>query len=164
MSHKLLVAVEGGANSVFTVVYAAQACAGGQDPERGGMVIFHVLPPLPPSVESGDAAVTRELARRFDAENRNAATLRLKQLRNQAIQQGAEPELVRTAVAENGEGVLDQILRAATIHGCDTIVVGRRGQSLIKEFLAGSVMERLVWKPLGFAVWIVEHPRSGEAL
>lgn len=45
MKHKLLVAVEGGMDSLATVVYAAKACAGAEVPEEGGRVILHVLPP-----------------------------------------------------------------------------------------------------------------------
>ena len=158
MNHKLLVAVEGGMGSLETVLYAAQACAGQNDPRRGVMVILHVLAPLPPSVESGDAEATRNLASQLSAENKRAAEVRLHELKTRAVQEGAAPESVQVEIAEDSGSLLDQILNAATAHRCDTIVVGRRGQSLLKEFLAGSVVERLLWKPIGFAVWIVEHP------
>ncbi len=158
MNHKLLVAVEGGMESLETVLYAARACAGQNGPRSGAMVILHVLPPLPPSVESSEVEATRTLAARLSAENKRAAEIRLKELKTRAVQEGVAPESVQIEIAEDSDIVLEQILRAASAHGCDTVVVGRRGQSLLREFLAGSVVERLLWKPIGFAVWIVEHP------
>ncbi|MDE3099312.1 MAG: universal stress protein [Verrucomicrobiota bacterium] len=157
MNHKLLVAVEGGMDSMATVTYAAKACAGAEVPEGGGMIILHVLPPLLASVEGIEAAVVRKLASQIQADRRKTATTMLQELKQRVIQEGVRPEIVATEVAENSGGVLKQILKTATRHGCDTIVVGRSDQSLLREFLAGSIVERLLWKPIGFAIWIVER-------
>lgn len=81
----------------------------------------------------------------------------LKELKQRAIQEGVKPEFVTAEMAEDCGSVLKQILKAARRHGCDTIVVGGHDRSLLQEFLAGSIVERLLWKPIGFAIWIVEH-------
>jgi nucleotide-binding universal stress UspA family protein len=52
-------------------------------------------------------------------------------------------------------GVAQDIIDEALETGCDTIVVGRRGLSLVREMLQGSVSSDLVHKaPL--AVWVIE--------
>ncbi len=55
-------------------------------------------------------------------------------------------------MAEDSGNVLERILNAATAHGRGTLAVGRRGQFLLRELLAGIVGERLLWKPIGLAV------------
>lgn len=144
-------------DSQATVVYAAKACAGAEAPEEGGIVILHVLPPLLASIEGIEAAIAKKLGRRVQTNRRKAATTVLQELKQRAIQEGVRPEFVATEIAENSGDVLKQILKTATRHGCDTVVVGRSDRSLMREFLAGSIVERLLWKPIGFAIWIVEH-------
>lgn len=52
-------------------------------------------------------------------------------------------------------GVAQDVIDEAMETGCDTIVVGRRGLSLVREMLQGSVSSDLVHKaPL--AVWVIE--------
>jgi nucleotide-binding universal stress UspA family protein len=64
----------------------------------------------------------------------------------ESLQAMAKP--VRRGVAQD---IIDEALEA----GCDTIVVGRRGLSLVREMLQGSVSSNLVHKaPL--AVWVIE--------
>ena len=43
----------------------------------------------------------------------------------------------------------------ARAHGCDTIVVGRRGKSMVGQFLVGSAVEHLLRNPTGFTIWVV---------
>ena len=155
MKHTLLVAVEGGEASFQTAAYAAQACAG-ENQAGGRIVIFHVLPPLPPYVEGGEAVAVRRLAHGLEAQMRTAATRMLAEIRQRVLREGVKAEQVTTEMAEECGSVVEQIIGAAAAHGCDTIVVGRRGKSLLGEFLAGSLVEHLLWKPIGYTIWLVE--------
>ncbi len=59
-------------------------------------------------------------------------------------------------VSEDRGEVVSQIIKAAEKHGCDTVVVGRRGNSMMGRFFADSVAEQLVRHPIGMSLWLVE--------
>lgn len=157
MNHKLLVVVEDGMNSLTTLVYAAKACACAESPEEGGIVILYVLPPLLSSISGMGAAMVKKLADRVQADRKRTAMLVLEEMKQRAIQEGVRPGFVQIEVAENTGDTLQQILRTGKRHVCDTIVVGRNDGALLKHFFAGSLITRLLWKPIGFTIWIVEN-------
>jgi nucleotide-binding universal stress UspA family protein len=72
------------------------------------------------------------------------------------VKRGVKPEQVTTEIAKQRGVIAPQILQAAADHNCDTIVVGRRGGSMLAAFLLGSVVEHLLRNPVGFAIWVVE--------
>ncbi len=49
----------------------------------------------------------------------------------------------------------DDIVNQAKADDCGTIVMGRRGISMVKEFFMGSVTSKVLQKSDGFAVWVV---------
>jgi nucleotide-binding universal stress UspA family protein len=53
-------------------------------------------------------------------------------------------------------GIALDILDEAHANNCDTVVVGRRGLSKVKEMVMGSVSHDLVHKAEGLAIWIVD--------
>jgi nucleotide-binding universal stress UspA family protein len=68
---------------------------------------------------------------------------------------GFPVERLHTVAKPIRRGVALDIIDEAMETGCDTIVVGRRGLSLVREMLQGSVSSDLVHKaPL--AVWVIE--------
>jgi nucleotide-binding universal stress UspA family protein len=68
---------------------------------------------------------------------------------------GFPAERLHTIAKPIRRGVAQDIIDQAMELGCDTIVVGRRGLSLVREMLQGSVSSDLVHKaPL--AVWVIE--------
>ena len=84
-------------------------------------------------------------------------------IRQRVVTEGVKSERVETAMAGECGSVVKQILEAAAAHGCDTIVVGRQGKSLLSEFLAGSLVEHLLWKPIGYTIWLVEAPSASKS-
>jgi nucleotide-binding universal stress UspA family protein len=48
------------------------------------------------------------------------------------------------------------ILQKAKDHNCSTIVVGKKGDSIISEYLIGSTAEKLARASKGFTVWLVD--------
>jgi nucleotide-binding universal stress UspA family protein len=157
MNHKLLVIVEDGMNSLTTLVYAAKACACAESPEEGGIVLLYVLPPRLAAIEGMGAAMVRKLSSRVQDDRRKTAMAVLEEMKRRAIQEGVRPEFLLIEIAEHSGDPLHQILETGARHGCDTIVVGRNDGALVREFLAGSLVTRLLWKPIGFAIWIVER-------
>jgi nucleotide-binding universal stress UspA family protein len=154
MKHKLLVAVDGGKNSLRTALYAAQSCSGTETGVR--IVLFHVLPRLPPHVESSRAAVAEKRAEVFGEKAQNKAGQMLARIKDRMVRAGVAPQCVTVEIVEEGGDVPAQIMEAATEHRCDTIVVGRHEKSTIAKLLTGSVGEKLLRKPMGRNIWIVE--------
>ncbi len=53
-------------------------------------------------------------------------------------------------------GIAQDILDEAQARGCDTIVVGRRGLSMMKQVVLGSVSRDLIQKAEDLAVWVID--------
>ena len=155
MKHKLLLAVDGTKSSFKTAVYAAQACDGSGAPGVR-IVVFHVLPRLPPHVEGSTAAAADKRAKKFDTKAWDKAEQTLAQIKDRIVRAGMPPKCVTTKIAEEEGDVVAQIIDAAATHGCNTIVVGRDNKSMFSKFLGGSVVEHLLRKPIGFTIWVVE--------
>jgi nucleotide-binding universal stress UspA family protein len=156
MKHKLLVAVDGEKAFSKIIDYVARACAGSADDEFA-IVVFHVLPMYP--VCDYMAAITVPVGDAldwFDNQTRLAATEILAKTKEALVKRGVKPEQVTTEIAKQRGVIAPQILQAAADHNCDTIVVGRRGGSMLAAFLLGSVVEHLLRNPVGFAIWVVE--------
>src|ERR1035437_5148916 len=149
MKHKLLVAVDGEKTSFKIIDYVARACAGSDDDEFA-IVVFHVLPTFP--MYDCFAPITvpvKDVLDWFDNQTRTAATEALANTKEALVKRGVRPELVSTEIAKQRGIIALQILQAAADHHCDTIVVGRRGGSMVAAFLLGSVVEHLLRNPVG---------------
>jgi nucleotide-binding universal stress UspA family protein len=155
MKHKLLVAVDGTEISFKIADYVGQACAGSETPGVR-IVVFHVLPRLPPNVEGSKAAAADKRAEKFATKAWDKAEQTLAQIKERIIRAGVNPESVTTEAAIEEGDVVGQIIQAAAEQKCDTIVAGRHEQSIFGRFLSGSVGEHLLRKAVGHAIWLVE--------
>jgi nucleotide-binding universal stress UspA family protein len=149
MRHKLLVAVDGKEPTWRVADYVGQACVGG----CAGVVVFHVLPALPPYIEAGESGDSSNMRDRYEAVSEEVAEKMVQAVRDRLMKPGVTAEC---DVEENDGNVAEQIVAAAKRHVCDTIVVGRPSRSMIDEFFRGSVVEHLLRKPVGCTVWVVE--------
>lgn len=71
-------------------------------------------------------------------------------------ERGIDKKQVKSLIKPLLKGVSQDILEEALACGCDTIVVGRRGLSRVKEMLMGSVSSDLIHRASGVTVWVVE--------
>lgn len=101
--------------------------------------------PVPPEVH-GDQDHQQELIQIRAFFEEIAELLRASGLPAERLQTVAKP--IRRGVAQD---IIDEALEM----GCDTIVVGRRGLSLVREMLQGSVSSELIHKAQ-LAVWVIE--------
>ncbi len=69
---------------------------------------------------------------------------------------GLTKEQIAMKVVDGSRSAADDILKEARNTGYGTIVLGRRGQSMAKEFLFGSVTNKILHHSPGLAVWIVQ--------
>jgi len=70
--------------------------------------------------------------------------------------QGLPPWRLRQLLQPMRLSLAQDVVNAAAAEGCDTIVVGRRGLSRMRELLLGSVSDEVVHKASGLTVWVVE--------
>jgi nucleotide-binding universal stress UspA family protein len=135
--------------------YVARACAGARGPDTK-LVLFTMLPGLPPWIEaseSGDAMAKRE---KFEAETRERTARILAEVRQYFVAHGVNDGIIAEEIADESPRIVPDILAAATRHGCDTIVMARHHKSMVREFFAGDPEEKLLRHPTGFTVWLVE--------
>jgi len=155
MKHKLLMAVDGTESSFKIADYVAQACADSESADVR-IVVFHVLPRLPPNVEGSKAAAADQRAEEFAAKAWDKAEQMLAQIKDRMVRAGVNPESLSTKTADEEGDVVEQIIQAAGERKCDTIVAGRHEKSIFGRFLSGSVGEHLLRKAVGYAIWLVE--------
>ncbi|MGB9499407.1 MAG: universal stress protein [Dissulfuribacterales bacterium] len=74
---------------------------------------------------------------------------------NRLVQAGFDPDLVVCEILEGKISRAVAIAKTAEIEGYGTIVTGRRGLSVIKDFLMGRVTMKVLHKAHEMAVWIV---------
>jgi nucleotide-binding universal stress UspA family protein len=120
------------------------------------IIVFHVLPRLPPHVEGSKAVAADKRAENFSVKAWDKAEQMLSQIKDRMVRAGVKPESVTTEAADEEGDVVEQIIQAAGERKCDTIVAGRHEQSIFGRFLNGSVGEHLLRKAVGYAIWLVE--------
>jgi nucleotide-binding universal stress UspA family protein len=155
MKHKLLLAVDGKEPTWKAAAYVSAACAGCAEKEPC-IVIFHVLPAMPPWLEAGEAADAGSLRDRYEAVSIEGAEKMLDAVEDRLLNAGVPAGCVAKEIEEDTGHVASQIVAAARRHQCDTIVVGRSERSMIGEFFRDSVAEHLLRKPVGITIWVVE--------
>jgi nucleotide-binding universal stress UspA family protein len=155
MKHKLLLALEINESADKVAEYVARACAGARPPETK-VVLFTMLPGLPPWVESGESADATTQRDKVEAEKQAEAVQWLAQVRQSLVTQGVADSLIVEEIGDESPWKVDHILAAARRHGCDTIVIARHHKSMVREFFAGNTEEKLLRHPTGFTVWLVE--------
>jgi nucleotide-binding universal stress UspA family protein len=80
----------------------------------------------------------------------------MEKAREMVLTAGLTEEQITTKVADGGRSAADDILREARNNGYGTIVMGRHGQSMMKEFLFGSVTSKVLHNSVGLSIWIVQ--------
>lgn len=155
MRHKLLLAVDGTETTWKAAEYVGRSCSGGEGDEPC-IVVFHVLPAMPPWLEAGEAADAGSLRQRFEDVTEEAAEKMFNTVEGKLKQAGMGMGCVVRELEENDGDIAGQIIAAAKRHECDTIVIGRGKRSMVGEFFRDSVAEHLLRKPVGMTLWVVE--------
>ncbi|MGD9041504.1 MAG: universal stress protein [Desulfobacteraceae bacterium] len=69
---------------------------------------------------------------------------------------GFAKEQIAMKVVDGDRSAANEILKEARNNGYGTIVLGRHGESMAKEFMFGSVTNKILHHSPGLAVWIVQ--------
>jgi len=162
MLHNVLIAVDGSRNSLRAVEYAGRVFA--PNPEAR-LVLFHILPAI--SRMNLDKKEVKTIDTR-KAERPDLAGLywrledekRIGKFFGEAAevltQAGVQPEQIKSKFSVRKGEIADAILEEVELGHYETLVLGRRGLSRVREFFMGSVSTELVREARGCAVCVVE--------
>jgi nucleotide-binding universal stress UspA family protein len=161
MTPKMLLAIDGSETSTRAVAYVGHmisACEGID------LTIYHVLEVPPMLLESGGTEASRGqlIGEREDWHDRERTRIEqaiFAPARQILKEKGVQEPTVRieTKLAEGaGPDVALAIIGEAKAGGYDTVVLGKRGISMVREFMFGSVASKVVHHIEGCTIWIVE--------
>ena len=162
MLHNVLIAVDGSRNSLRAVEYAGRVFA--PNPEAR-LVLFHILPAVSrmnldkKEVKTIDArkAERPDLAGLYwRLEDENRISKFFGEAAEVLIQAGVQPEQIKSKFSVKKGEIADAILEEVELGHYETLVLGRRGLSRVREFFMGSVSTELVREARGCAVCVVE--------
>lgn len=132
------------------------------------IVLFHVLPPIPPDLlEFGgaedpaterklDETLKKEQAQWIEKAKKDAEPI-LDDARTILYRIGALPAMVSVVFSQSihRPDMVGELIEAAHKQNCGTIVVGRESYSNFKEIFHQHVADELAKKGQGFAVWVI---------
>lgn len=162
MVNKVLIAVDGSRNSLRAVEYAGLVFA--PNPEAR-LVLFQILPAISrmnldkEEIKNIDARKVErpDLAglywRLEDEEEMHQFFAEAKDL---LVQAGLKPKQIKSKFGVKKGEIADAILEEAELGNYDTLILGRRGLSRVREFFLGSVSTKVVREARGCAVCVVE--------
>jgi nucleotide-binding universal stress UspA family protein len=167
MKPRVLVAVDGSEMSKRAVRHVGNIICRCKEFE---VTLYHVISVPPALLEQGGAENPDE-ERKLEEELRDAKQrwiMETSERINREIFSPAEEILGKTGEVEDVSVVKTKIEYdphsdvAGTIvsetknGGYDVVVLGRRGESTLKEFMMGSVVHKVVHQAEGCAVWVVQ--------
>ncbi len=132
----------------------AVACACALMPKPGRKVMLcHVLPPMNMPLD-GTEIFTPDQEQAWIQKGRERIEPAILDASQQLANAGFAPELIETHVMTSRVSRAVTIAKTAEISGYGTIIVGRRGLTVIKEFLMGRVTLKVLHRAHKMAVWI----------
>jgi nucleotide-binding universal stress UspA family protein len=132
----------------------AVACACALMPKPGRKVMLcHVLPPM--NMPVGDQEIfTPDQEQTWIEKGRERIESAILDARQQLANAGFDAGLIDTQVITGKISRAVAIAKTAESSGYGTIIVGRRGLTVIKEFLMGRVTLKVLHRAYKMAVWI----------
>ena len=160
-----LVGVDGSESSIRSVSYVADMIGAREDFQ---VVLFHVLPPIPPELlefggaedpekeQSLDQILKKEQAQWIE-NAKKAAEPMLDNAKTILYRIGVLPAMITTVFSQSihRPDIVHELIETAHKQNCGTIVVGRESYSNFKEMFHHHVGEELVRQTSSFAVWVI---------
>jgi len=162
MLHNVLIAVDGSVNSLRAVKYASRVFSPN---EEARLVLFHILPAVSPmnldkkEIKIIDArkAERADLAGLYwRSEHEEKISEFFAEATDVLVQAGVRPEQVKSKFSVRKGEIADAILEEVELGNYETLVLGRRGLSRVREFIMGSISTKVVREARGCAVCVVE--------
>ena len=161
MKPKILVAVDGSETSTRAVEYVGEIVRGCEGIDITLYHVFEIPPMFLEYVGAGKSWEEAQEAReKWEEEKREQIEKRIFAPARQILKQKGIREdavTIRTKLAEEAHpDVALAIIQEIEEEGYGTVVLGKRGITMLKEFMFGSVASKVVHHLEGCAIWIVE--------
>ena len=160
MAHKVLIALDSSEGAWSAVEYVAEAF--GQTPGVQ-VTLLHVLSGLPPAfwddghiLEEKEKESRQRLVAGWQKEQEKKWQGLVKKAHERLTKAGVSKDAVLNRFKPKDYDVAEDILNEAKAGSFGTLVMGRRGLSMAKTLLLGSVTHKVVQNAKGCAVIIVE--------
>jgi nucleotide-binding universal stress UspA family protein len=163
---RILVAVDDSKASMRAVSYVASII---QAKREYAVCLLHVLRPVPPELMEFGGSEDPEREEKLEQELKDKREQWIEKAKTQASpilkkaksafkKAGIPANAVKTEfwISTNGEGVAGDILDAARLNKCNTVVVGRKSFSWLKKIFSHHVADELIRKAHDLTVWVVE--------
>jgi nucleotide-binding universal stress UspA family protein len=162
---RFLIGVDDSEASFRSVSYVAGML---EDGKNFHIVLFHVLPPIPPELlEFGGAedpgteqqlneSLKQEQARWVENAKKTAEPI-IENAKTILYRIGVPPERTTSLFSQSihRPDIVRELIETAHNHNCGTIVVGRETYSSFKEMFHHHVGEELVRQAWGYAIWVI---------
>lgn len=150
-SMKVMLAVDASANSWKAVDYAAPFLSHAQCE----VLLYHVVRGAPPSLGPAYAKTGEEIEEQVAARLKEEIVRMLGSCRARLVDAGVRAERVGIGCTIGSIGRAAEILGTARQGGYGTIVMGRRGISMVRRFVMGRVTNKVLNGAENLAVWVV---------
>lgn len=159
---QLLVALDGTPGSLKTIPYLTRTLRGN---DQIRLWLFHVLATASPNLLKREEIQRIEQIQEeqphlsgyfWTLQDQNKMTRTFQQATTMLLQGGFSEPQIRTWFGVESNEIARVILEQAQALGCDTIVLGRRGLSRVKEFFLGSVSKSVLAQARGLTIWVVD--------
>jgi nucleotide-binding universal stress UspA family protein len=151
---KFLLAVDGSNQALEAVRYAARLFS----PDHAEAVLFHVLTQFPESFwdmeKEPEHRYKEDVMRSYEVEQKEKIEMFMDKARRLFLERDFHQNAVRIKIQERKIGIARDIVHES-LHNYDGVVVGRWGTSMLKDFLWGSVANKLIGHLTHTAVCVV---------
>ncbi len=160
-----LVGVDGSDSSIRSVSYVAEMIGAREDCH---VVLFHVLPPIPPELLEFGGAEDPEKEQKLDQtlkkeqaqwieDAKKAAEPMLDNAKTILYRIGVLPTMITTVFSQSihRPDIVRELIETARKQSCGTIVVGRKSYSSFKEMFHHHVGEELARQAPDFTIWVI---------
>jgi nucleotide-binding universal stress UspA family protein len=150
-SNKVLICLDASENALEGVDYAGFMLSG----TDCRITLFHSMRRLRRYVPKEVLMEAHDLDQLWKEQAGRQISLNMQKAREMLLDTGLDSKQINTKVVNGSRSAAYDILKEANDNDYGTIVLGRRGVSVLKEFIMGSVTSKILHNSVGFAVWVV---------
>ena len=160
-----LIGIDGSDSSIRSISYVDEMVG---MRENFHIVLFHILPPIPPELLEFGGAEDPAIEQKLDETLKNEQAEWVEHAKKTAepvienaktilYQAGVLPAMPTTMFSPSihRPDIVRELIEAAHKQNCGTIVVGRESYSSFKELFHHHVGEELAKKGQGLAIWVI---------
>jgi len=151
-SRDVLIGLDGSENALGAVDHAAFMLSA----TDCHVTLFHTMRHLRRFIPLEVIEEAPELEQLWKHKSGQRIVPQMEKAKKMLVKAGLTEKQITTKVVDGTRSAAKDILDEARNNGCGTIVLGRHGISMVKEFFMGSVVRKVLDNCHGLAVWVVQ--------